>query len=83
MSIRDLRKMGLLKPESEWTSKLPKSSVSIGWTIVWTSLAITGCVLMVQGDGGLMTWVGLTCFVVALVAFVRLSITSVCSAGLE
>jgi tryptophan-rich sensory protein len=83
MSIRDLRKMGLLKPESEWTERLPRSNVSVVWTIVWTTIALAGCVLMVQGNGGTMTWVGLICFVVALGSFVRLNIQSVQGGGLE
>ena len=83
MSIRDLRKMGLLKPESEWTERLPRSSVSVVWAVAWTIIALAGCVLMVQGNGGTMTWVGLTCFVVALGGFVRLNIQSVQGGGLE
>lgn len=83
MSIRDLRKMGLLKPESEWKDRLPRSRVSVVWAVVWTVLAIGGCFFMVQGDGGSMTWVGLACFVAALCAFVRLNIKSVRSVGLD
>jgi tryptophan-rich sensory protein len=83
MSIRDLRKMGLLKPESDWKDRLPRSRVSVVWAVLWTTIAITGCVFMVQGDGGSMTWVGLACFVVALCAFVRLNINSVRGTGLE
>lgn len=83
MSIRDLRKMGLLKPEPQWEDRVPRSSVSACWTVVWTALAIIGCVLMVRGDGGTLTWLGLICFVVALCGFVRLNICSVKAGGLE
>mgnify|MGYP000017640185 FL=1 len=83
MSIRDLRKMGLLKPESEWTDRLPRSNVSVVGTIAWTTTALVGCVLMVQGNGGTMTWIGLACFVAALCGFVRLNIQSVQGGGLK
>jgi len=82
MSIRDLRKMGLLKPESEWKERVPRSSVSSCWTVLWTALAIAGCVLMIQGDGGALTWIGLAGFVVALCGFVRLNIVAVKAEGL-
>lgn len=82
MSIRDLRKMGLLKPESEWKDRVPRSRVSSCWAVLWTVLAVVGCVLMVQGDGDAMTWIGLACFVVALCGFVRLNIVSVRAEGL-
>jgi hypothetical protein len=83
MSIRDLRKLGLLKPESEWTDRLPGSNVIGFLAFFWTILAIGGCVLMVFGDGGGWTWVGLGSFAAALVGFIRQNITSVDAGGLE
>ncbi len=83
MSIRDLRKMGLLKPESQWQDRAPKSSTSACWTVLWATIAIGGCVLMDLGDGGGLTWVGLAGFVVALCGFVRLNIGSVQAGGLK
>lgn len=83
MSIRDLRKMGLLKPEAQWQDRVPNSATSSWWTILWTAVAIAGCVLMVWGDGGGLTLIGLAGFVVALCGFVRLNIRSVRAGGLE
>jgi hypothetical protein len=75
--------MGLLKPESQWQDRAPRSSVPVCWTVLWTALAIIGCVLMVRGDGGGLTWIGLAGFVVALFGFVRLNIGSVQAGGLK
>ncbi|MCP4757968.1 MAG: hypothetical protein GY894_05900 [Planctomycetes bacterium] len=83
MSIRDLRKMGLLKPESGWADRLPRSSVRGLLALVWFLLAIGGCVLMVYGDGHYWTWIGLGGFAVALIGFIRQNITSVDAGGLD
>ncbi len=83
MSIRDLRKMGLLKPESEWTDRPPRSCVR-GWMAsVWLILAVAGCGLMLLGGGAWWTWIGLAAFVMALFGFVRLNIRSVDGSGLQ
>ena len=82
MSIRDLRGMGLLKPESQWEDELPRSSVSGTYAVFWAALAFGGSGLMVFGDGGGWTWVGLAAFAAALGGFVRLNIRSVRGHGL-
>ena len=81
MSIRDLRKMGLLRPEEEWTESVPRSSVHSVFAAGWLILAITSCALMVVGDGGTMTWFGVVGFSIALAGFVHLNIKSVRSSG--
>jgi len=81
MSIRDLRKMGLLKPESEWSEQPPQSCVGGVSAGFWLVLAVSGCGLMIMGDGGLWTWVGLGGFSVSLCGFVRLNMRSVDGSG--
>ncbi len=83
MSIRDLRKMGLLRPEQEWTERVPRSSVHSVFAAGWLILAITSCVLMVAGDGGTMTWFGVVGFAIALTGFVHLNIKSVRADGVS
>jgi hypothetical protein len=83
MSLSDLRKMGLLKPENEWTSQLPHSPVSGIAATTWMLLAAAGCTGMALGDGGRWTWIGLGAFAVALVFFVTLNIRSVHGDGLD
>jgi membrane protein implicated in regulation of membrane protease activity len=75
--------MGLLRPEQEWTERVPRSSVHTIMAVVWFLLAGTGCVLMVIGDGGTMTWIGLVCFTIALGGFVHLNIRSVRADGVS
>jgi hypothetical protein len=83
MSIRDLRKMGLLRPEQEWTERVPRSSVNSVYAAGWLILAIISCALMIAGDGGTMTWFGVVGFATALAGFVHLNIRSVRSAGVS
>jgi len=75
--------MGLLKPESKWTNRLPRSSVRGTLALMWFLLSIGGSALMVYGDGGGWTWIGLSCFVVALFGFIQQNITSVDAGGLD
>ncbi len=83
MSIRDLRNMGLLRPERDWDERVPRSAVGGLQASGWLVVAITGCVFMVLGDGAGLTWIGLSLFAVSLIGFVRLNIKSVDSRGLK
>ncbi len=77
MSLRDLKQMGLLRPENKWSDTPPKSHVCAWLALLWCLMALGGCTLMVIGDGGLWTWIGLALFAIALVAFVRTNMRSV------
>ena len=81
MSLRDLRQLHLLKPESEWTDAVPRSKRNAWGSTVWGLCAIGGCVLMACGDGGASTWWGLAIFGVSLAAFVHANIKTIESSG--
>ena len=83
MSLSDLRKMNLLKPEQGWNGRMPRSAVSGPRALLWLIVAILGCVLMVLGNGDLLTWVGLALFGIALWRFVALSLRSIRGGGLD
>ena len=77
MSLKDLEKMGLLKPEKEWvqgelTSTLPPTLLAI-----ITVIGILGCITIGFGNGGFWTWIGIIAFLTALVAFVLLTVWSI------
>lgn len=82
MSLSDLRKMGLLKAESAWSSRIPRSSVPAVLAGVCLVAAVAGCTMMVLGDGGAMTWVGLAIFGAGLGVFTWLNVRSVRADGL-
>ena len=77
MSVSDLKKLGLLRPESDWDPKHTRSYVPLLIWLVMSTMAIGGCVMLVLGDGGLITWIGLAVFSIALVGFVLMNISSV------
>ena len=77
MSLTDLRKLKLLRPENEWTGRVPRSSVN-GLAAVGTAGAgVGGCVLMVFGDGAALTWLGLMLFGAALVLFTVVNVAAI------
>ena len=77
MSVSDLQKLGLLRPESEWGGHDVGRSVYPLRTGALAAVGICGCVAMALGDGALWTWLGLTGFLVALVIFVWVNIKAV------
>jgi hypothetical protein len=77
MSLTDLRKLDLLKPEPEWTGQVPRSSVKTVPAVVTTVAGIVGCVLMAFGDGALLTWVGLAMFSVSLAVFTMVNVSAI------
>ena len=77
MSVSDLQKLGLLRPESKWDPKHTRSFVPrLSWMFL-VLLSIGGCVMIALGNGGVVTWVGLLIFSVSLVCFVCMNILSV------
>jgi hypothetical protein len=77
MSLKDLRKLGLLRPETEWSGRVPRTtvrSVSAGASAI---LGGAGCMAMVVGDGGLWTWLGLAGFGVALLVFTIVNVQAI------
>lgn len=83
MSLGDLRKMGLLRPEPEWTQRVPRTSVPTIAALGCVIMAGGGCTLMVLGNGGPMTWVGLGVFILGLAVFTWLNLRSVRAEGLD
>ena len=77
MSVSDLKKLGLLRKESDWDAKHTRSFVPLFTWLVTAVSAIAGCVMLVLGDGGPVTWIGLVVFSVAMVGFVSMNISSV------
>ena len=78
MSVSDLKKLGLLRPESEWSGKGLGRSAYPWRTAFFGLLGLAGCAAMVLGDGGALTWIGLACFMVMLALFV---IVNMCAVG--
>jgi hypothetical protein len=77
MSLTDLRKLDLLKPEAEWTGRVPRSKVRPFAAMVSAAVGIAGCVLMAFGDGALLTWVGLAMFGVSLAVFTMVNVSAI------
>ena len=77
MSVSDLQKLGLLRPESDWDPKHTRSFVPLFIWLIMAVMAIGGCVMLVLGDGGILTWIGLGVFSIALIGFVLMNIASV------
>lgn len=77
MSLTDLRKLDLLKPETEWTGRVPRSQVRPFAAMVSAAVGIAGCVLMAFGDGALLTWVGLAMFGVSLAVFTMVNVSAI------
>lgn len=69
MSLKDLEKMKLLRPKSEWTGKSEKTRVNSILALVTAIIGITGCFFMIVGNGHFLTWVGLLMFVIFLLGF--------------
>ena len=69
MSLSDLEKMKLLRPEDEWTGKSQRSDVQAPVASITALIGITGCVLMAIGNGQFLTWIGLLLFSLALGSF--------------
>lgn len=69
MSLKDLGKMKLLRPESEWTGRAERSRVNMPLAMLTAAIGIAGCIFMVIGDGHLLTWMGLLMFGIALIGF--------------
>jgi amino acid transporter len=77
MSVSDLQKLGLLRPESEWDPKHTRSFVPRLLWMCLVTLGIGGCVMLTLGDGGAVSWIGLLIFLVSLFFFVLLNMRSV------
>ena len=77
MSLTDLRKLDLLRPESDWTGRVPRSNVRVLAAAVTAGAGIAGCVMMAMGDGAFLTWVGLCVFAVALVLFTMVNVSAI------
>jgi hypothetical protein len=77
MSVSDLKKLGLLRPESEWTGRCVGRSAYPLRTFTLALFAIGSCAAMAFGTGLAWIWIGLLVFVTSLVLFVMLNIHAV------
>ena len=77
MSVSDLQKLGLLRPESEWGAQGVGRSAYPIRTGALALIGVCGCVAMALGGGTLWTWLGLIGFLVALLIFVWVNINAV------
>ena len=78
MSLSDLEKMKLLKPEKEWTGHAQRSEVQPVLTALTSALGVTGCIFMWLGNGHALTWIGLLMFSVFLGSFTWVNLKGVC-----
>ena len=77
MSVSDLQKLGLLKPENEWNGKGVGRSAAPLVSMLLGVISISSCVAMVLGDGSMWTWIGLIAFSAALACFVFVHVMAV------
>ena len=77
MSLSDLDKMKLLRPEKEWTGTPERSQVKSFLAAVTATTGIAGCVLMAVGNGQALTWIGLLLFALALGSFTWVNLRGV------
>ena len=79
MSLSDLQKMKLLRPESEWTGTPERSQVQSLLAFLTALLGVSGCALMIIGNGHFLTWIGLAMFSIALVSFTWVNLRGIWS----
>jgi hypothetical protein len=77
MSLKDLRKLNLLRPEPEWSGTVPRSNVNVILAAITGAAGIAGCVFMAIGNGGMMTWIALGVFGVALMTFTAVNVKAI------
>lgn len=68
MTIDDLREQGVLLPEQEWGKHSLKTTAQRLPLAAAMLVATASCVLMLLGNGGRLTWVGVALFIVTLYA---------------
>ena len=81
MSLSDLQKMKLLRPESEWSGEPARSSVHSILAFLTGMIGIAGCALMIVGDGHFLTWIGLLMFSFALGSFTWVNLKGIWSSS--
>ena len=77
MSLKDLRKLNLLRPEPEWSGTVPRSNVNVVLAGLTGAAGVAGCVLMAIGDGGMLTWIAAGVFGLALAGFTAVNIRAI------
>ena len=77
MSLSDLRKLDLLRPETQWSGRVPRANVNVPLAVVSAAMGIGGCVAMGFGDGGVVTWLGLGSFCVSLAIFMAVNLLAI------
>ena len=77
MSLSDLKKMQLLRPEEEWSGKPDRSKVNRLLAMLSGAASVGGCLMMAMGDGHALTWYGLLVFAIGMGIFVAVNIRGV------
>ncbi|MHC5001834.1 MAG: hypothetical protein ACYTJ0_01810 [Planctomycetota bacterium] len=77
MSLEDLRRMGLLRDEDDVAPVAAHVAPRVALTVATALVALVGCVAMVFGDGGAVTWVGVVAFLAGLFAFIAVNLRAV------
>lgn len=73
MSIQDLEEHGILLPRKAWGKMALSTSVNKAALSVAFFLGALSCVLMILGEGGLLTWLGALLFIIFLLVFTLIS----------
>jgi hypothetical protein len=77
VSLKDLDDMGLLRPKAQWDGQPLPSGVPLWALGVTAALEVTACVAIALGDGGWITWIGVTAYLAGLFGFVGANIVGV------
>ena len=74
MSLEDLRRMEFLREEEEWDSSNHRSNVQLTKVAPTVVVGLAGCVALALGNGGWITWLGLSAFLAGLIGFIAVNI---------
>ncbi len=77
MSLRDLRRLGVLLPHEEWGAYDLRTTVNKPAMIAAGTLAVLAMVCMYAGDGGVLTFVGIGMFLAFMALITRVSLLAV------
>lgn len=74
MSLEELRNMGLLRAESDWTGAVPRSGVMVPAMLAAALVGAAGCAAILIGNGARLTWFGVGGFLIGLFAFIAVNL---------
>jgi len=77
VTVEDMERKGLLLPRDQWQDEVPDTNVAhVPLMAVFASFLTSG-VLMYEGNGKSLTWIGLALFLAALAGFTLLSLLAI------